>query len=217
MVKYVVSEHQKAAIAAGQGSTILDALSIVSGFRRVGLVSLHEYLTGKPLADSAADLEDLLKQHGDFGIKKLKGPRSRVGLYLVFDKHAEADVEAFCKKYDNQFPDCKQEGAEDMGKLLGYPECCIKNRGKPGYHFPLIGLVACSEECGAKWFNHYVQLAKDCGVKEIVYCGEPGKKPDLTKYGFVRDSTAKVKRLYKINGVEEIREEEAPRYKLKLD
>lgn len=212
MGKYKIPKYQKALIAEGANSTILDTLSVLSGFRRVGLTGLHEKLAGKPLGNAVKDLETLVKQHKNFGIRTLCDNGEGYGLYFVFRKDAEDDVIAFCKKYNHQLPNYTQEGSEDIGKLLGYPNCCTKEHTTKAYDFPLIPLAACSEKCGRKWFEHYLQLAKESGINEIKvpYSG----KVDLTKYGFARTGTTKVEVLNRETG--EICKEERPEFTIKL-
>jgi hypothetical protein len=148
-------------------SDYLDFLSVVEGYREVALISLGKKFVGtrkdgKPILKLVprqyAQIKTYLeKNHPKYTTVKLKDH----GVFIA-KKNRVAEVKIFIKQHDGKRWLHKDDKA--LGKLLGFPECCMEKFIRPR---PYIPFVACSEGCAKEWTTRYLKLKRKYKVKTL--------------------------------------------------
>lgn len=160
----------------GETRKYLDFRSVLSGFRPVGLVGLieehkefNEY-AGTNLPPYKEQLEYLQKflseNNSNYELIPAWGH-----LYFIAEKSKKHDIEKLLKEHPR--PIDSKEGEEKLGKLLSFPECCVKLHvngnandkvDKKEKDYEILPFAQCSEECSKKWIEEYLRLANEYDI-----------------------------------------------------
>ena len=157
-----------------ESDTFLDFHSVISGFRKVGLISLIEnssnsyynkkYGKNIPVFEKQVEIvkEYLLE-------KRFEGEFFEAWNHLYFLAHNSKiyDCKQVLSKYKN--PVSTKNGEKELGLLLNFPSCCVTahitdediGRHEPFYVYPF---APCKEECILPWKQEYEKLAKKYNI-----------------------------------------------------
>ncbi len=210
-MKYNIPKYMLEFSEAG-GISILDVLSVLSGFRKVCLTGLMETPETPKLRKQISDLKNLVGTNKSCAMIKYRKRRGNRTGFFVFQKSSRNRVKEFIKKHPD-FP-TDEQGSHDLGALLGYPAHCIKNSARNKIMVPLVPFLACSLDCALPWFREYLRLAREAGRTD--YKCVAGLWYDaglLKKLGFKYFDTVK---LNYIGAWGEIRTIKQDRYRISL-
>jgi len=152
----------------GRTDCCLDFLSVVDGFRDVGLIGLIEnhYSFNQnagtqipPYNEQLTVIQEyLMTNKPDYILI-----HAWLHLYFVARRDRIEDIKKLLEDYP--IPIESTEGERRLGLLLGFPECCVaahvngKDIGKKE-GFYVLPFAPCSLDCEEPWMDEYLRLAR---------------------------------------------------------
>ena len=136
---------------------VRDVFSVVNGFRDVGFICLNglkiksikgdDVLFERVPRQKSMVKKYLKEYHHDYTL--IKNTNSR---YFISKKASVTKVKDFIKKYPDIM--CSKKSQTELGLLLGYPECCVKNKNKKSDLDYDIPFNPCSVKCAKNWLKN---------------------------------------------------------------
>ncbi|MDD2871482.1 MAG: hypothetical protein PHS49_05835 [Candidatus Gracilibacteria bacterium] len=175
-------------------NNVFDFFSVIFGYRDIGIIFIYldddyvfddnEIKENKEIVSINELIKKIDKNTNKKYVKKIKYIKDFIdknyknydivygfnGLLFIHkkDKKVEEKIKSLMKNYSN--PILSLDGGVDIGKLLNFPKCCIKQFGKEKVKsqkttklildkkYINIPFAPCKNSCGDKWLKYYDEV-----------------------------------------------------------